>query len=125
MKPLEPTDKIKTCLDILIDVQMDIQSCFTSPLKPERVLHEVLLLYEITEQQLFRFWYIKVKRVYMFLLYEVCFLDYEKITEIAKCRNELEVIQGIEKIKTSMRKDIKLLTDVARIVERMKTYSEM
>ena len=61
----------------------------------------------------------------MFLLYEVCFLDYEKITEIAKCRNELEVIQGIEKIKTSMRKDIKLLTDVARILERMKTYSEM
>lgn len=125
MKTLEPADKMKTCLDILIDAQMDVQSCFTSPLEPERVLREVLLLYEITEQQLFRFGYIKVKRVYMFLLYEACFLDYEKITEIAKCRNKLEVIHGIEKIKTSMRKDIKLLSDVARIVERMKTYSKM
>ena len=84
----------------------------------------MLLWYKITERQLFSFRYIKVKRLYMFLLYEACFWDYERIAETTKCRNELEVIQGIEKIKAAMRKDINLLADVGGIVDRMKAYSE-
>ncbi len=125
MKCLEPTDKVKTCLEILLDAQMDVRGYLTEPFKPEGLLKEVLFWYKITEQQLFSFRHIKVKRLYMFLLYEACFLDYERIAEMTKCRNELEVIQGIEKIKAAMRKDINLLADVGGIVDRMKAYSEM
>lgn len=125
MKCLEPTDKVKTCLEILMDAQMDVRGYLTEPLKPERLLKEVLFWYKITERQLFLFRYIKVKRLYMFLLHEACFLDYPQIAEITKCKNELEVIQGIEKIKVAMRKDINLLANVGGIVDRMKAYSEM
>jgi len=125
MKCLEPTDKVKTCLEILLDAQMDVRGYLTKPMKPESLLKEVLFWYKLTERQLFSFKYIKVKRLYMFLLYEACFLDYPKIAEITKCKNELEVIQGIEKIKVAMRKDINLLANVGGIVDRMKAYSEM
>lgn len=123
MKCLEPTDKVKTCLEILMDARMNVRGYLTKPLKQEALLKEVLFWYKITERQLFSFRYIKVKRLYMFLLYEACFLDYEKIAEITKCRNELEVILGIEKIKAAMRKDINLLANAGGIVDRMKAYS--
>lgn len=125
MRYLEPTDKVKTCHEILQDAQMDIRGNLTESMKPERLLKEMLSWYKITERQLLSFRYVKVRRLYMFLLREVCFLDYEKIAEIVKCRNELEVIQGIEKIKTTMRKDKKLLADARGIVDRVKTDSEM
>ncbi len=125
MKCLEPTDKVKTCLEILLDAQMDVRGYLTEPLKPEELLKEVLFWYKITERQLFSLRYIKVKRLYMFLLYEACFLDYKKVAEMARCKNELEAIHGIEKIKAAMRKDINLLANAGGIVDRMKAYSEI
>lgn len=125
MKCLEPTDKVKSCYEILLDVQMDVKGYLTEPMKPDWLLKEILLWYKITERQLFSFRYIKVKRLYMFLLHEACFLDYEKIAEIVKCRNEPEVIQEIEKVKAAMRKDKNLLADARGIVDRVKADSEM
>lgn len=125
MRYLEPTDKVKTCHEILQDAQMDIRGNLTESMKPERLLKEMLSWYKITERQLLSFRYIKVKRLYMFLLHEVCFLDYEKIAEIVKCRNEPEVIREIEQIKTTMRKDKKLLAAARGIVDRVKADSEM
>lgn len=125
MKCLEPTDKVKTCHEILLNAQMYMRGYLTESMKPERLLKEMLSWYKITERQLLSFRYIKVKSLYMFLLHEVCFLDYEKIVEIVKCRNELEVIQGIEKVKAAMRKDKNLLADARGIVDRVKADSEM
>ena len=125
MKSLEPTDKSKTCIDILNEAQMNVRSYLTKPLQPELVLKEVLSWYKITEQQLFRFRYIKVKRLYMFLLQEACFLDYTKIAEMTRCNNELQVIQSIEKIKETMKKERILLANVGGIVERAKAFAEM
>ena len=104
---------------------MDGRGYLKESMKPESLLKEMLSWYKITERQLLSFRYIKVKRLYMFLLHEVCFLDYEKIAEIVKCRNEPEVIRGIEQIKTTMRKDKKLLAAARGIVDRVKTDSEM
>jgi len=125
MKSLEPTDKAKNCMDILIDAQMDIRSYLTEPLEPGRLLEEVLRWYKITEQKLYHFRYIKVRRLYMFLLHEACFWNYEKIAEETKCKNELVAIQHIEKIKEAMRKDRILLAEAGGIVERLKSYSEL
>ncbi len=125
MNCLEPTDKVKTCLEILLDAQMNVRGYLTEPFKPERLLKEVLFWYKITERQLFSFRYIKVRRLYMFLLHEACFLDYGKIAQIAKCRNELEVVRDIDKIKAAMRKDINLLADAGGIVDRIKAHSEI
>lgn len=125
MKYLKPTDKVKTCLEILLDAQMDVRGYLMEPLNPERLLKEVLFWYKITERQLFSFKYIKVKRLYMFLLHEACFMDYEKIAEMMKCKNEIEVVKGIEKIKEVMRKDKILLANAGGIVDRMKAFSEM
>lgn len=36
MKCLELTDKTKTCLDILLETQMDVCKYFKAPLKPEK-----------------------------------------------------------------------------------------
>ena len=124
MKCLEPTDKTKTCLDILLEAQTDVSGYFKAPQKPEEVLQEILHQYGITETQLYQFRYIKVKRLYMFLLHEVSSSNYEKIAELTKCRNELEVIHGIEKIKAAMRKDSALLAKAGEIVDRLKAYSE-
>jgi len=125
MRLLEPTDKPKTCIDILKEAQMNVRSCLTKPLKPELVLKEVLSWYKITEQQLYQFRYIKVKRLYMFLLQEACFLEYKEIAEKTRCSNELQVIQAIEKIKETMKKDGALLANVGGIVERAKAFAEM
>lgn len=125
MKSLEPTDKRKNCMDILLDAQMDIRSYLTEPLDQEKLLEEVLRWYKITEQQLYQFRYAKIRRLYMFLLHEACFWNYEKIAEATKCKNELEVIQHIEKIKAAMRKDKILLANAGGIVERLKSYSEL
>lgn len=125
VRSLEPNDKVKTCLEILLDAQMNVRGYLEKPLDSEELLKEVLLWYKITERQLFSIRYIKVKRVYMFLLYEACFLEYEEIAEMTNCKNKLEVIRGIEKIEATMRKDIKLLADVGGIVDRMKAFSEM
>lgn len=125
MKSLEPTDKPKMCIDILKEAQMNVRSYLTKPLQPELVLKEVLSWYKITEQQLFRLRYIKVKRLYMFLLQEACFLDYKKIAEMTRCYNELQVIQAIEKIKETMKKDSVLLANVGGIVERAKAFAEI
>jgi len=125
VRNLEPNDKIKTCLEILLDAEMNVRGYLEKPLDPKELLKEVLLWYKITERQLFSFRYIKVKRVYMFLLYETCLLEYAEIAEMTNCKNELEVIRGIEKIEAAMRKDIDLLADVGGIVDRMKAFSEM
>lgn len=125
MKSLKPTDKRKNCMDILLDAQMDIRSYLTEPLDQEKLLEEVLRWYKITKQQLYQFRYAKIRRLYMFLLYEACFWNYEKIAEATKCKNELEVIQHIEKIKAAMRKDKILLANAGGIVERLKSYSEL
>ena len=99
MRLLEPTDKTKTCIDILKEAQMNVRSNLTEPIQPELVLKEILSCYRITEQQLYRLRYIKVKRLYMFLLQEASFLDSEKIAEMTGCSSELQVIQAIERIK--------------------------
>ena len=125
MKSLEPTDKPKTCIDILKEAQMNVRSYLTKPLQPELVLKEVLSWYKITEQQLYQFRYIKVKRLYMFLLQEACFLEYKEIAEKTRCSNELQVIQAIEKIKETMKKDSVLLANVGGIVERAKAFAGM
>ena len=125
VRNLEPNDKVKTYLEILLDAQMNVRGYLEKPLDPKELLKEVLLWYKITERQLFSFRYIKVKRVYMFLLYEACLLEYEEIAEMTNCKNELEVIREIEKIEAAMRKDIELLADVGGIVDRMKAFSEM
>lgn len=125
MKCLEPTDKVKTSYDILMDAQMDLRRYIQKPIKSVEVLHEVLQWYHITEEQLFLYRNNQIKRVYMFLLHEVSFLNYEEIVEIVKCKNESEVIQGIEKIKERMRKDRYLLYEVAGIVERLKSLAEI
>lgn len=117
MNTLGPTDKRKTSLDILIDAQMDIRSLFPSPLEPERVLQEVLHWYKISERHLYQLRYIKVKRLYMFLLQEVSSLDYVQIAKLTKCRTEIEVIDGIDKIKAAMRKDQVLLANAKGIVD--------
>jgi len=119
MRPLEPLDKAKTCSDILIDARINVRNYIASPMEPKRILHEVLYCYKITERQLFKLRHIKAKRVYMFLLYEACFLDYGEIADKAKCHNELEVILGIEKIKVAMRKDRSLLANVGGIVDKL------
>lgn len=125
MKSLEPTDKRKTCVDILQGVQMNVRNYLEKPLKPEVVLHEVLAWYKITEQQLFQFRHIKEKRLFMFLLHEACNLHYEKIAETAKCKSELQVIHEIEKIKEAMKKDRIMLANMGGIVERAKALTEM
>jgi len=125
MKCLEPTDKVKTCYDIFVDAQMDVRGYFKSPIKQERVLLEILRWYEITEKQLYQLKYLKVKRLYMFLLHEISFLDYEKIAKLTNCRYELQVVQGIEKIRAVMRKDKDLLLTVGGIIDRLKAYSEL
>lgn len=125
MKCLEPTDKVKTSYDILMDAQIDLRRYIQKPIKSVEVLHEVLQWYHITEEQLFLYRNNQIKRVYMFLLHEVSFLNYEEIVEIVKCKNESEVIQGIEKIKERMRKDRYLLYEVAGIVERLKSLAEI
>ena len=55
MKWLEPTDKTKTCLDILLEAQMDVSGYFKAPQKSEEVLQEILHQYGITETQLYQF----------------------------------------------------------------------
>lgn len=125
MRSLEPTDRAKNCMDILIDAQMDIRSYLTEPLDQGKLLEEVLRWYKITEQQLYQFRYAKVKRLYMFLLHEACFWNYEKIAKATNCKNEFEVIQHIKKIKATMRKDKILLANAGGIVERLKSYSEL
>lgn len=125
VRSLESNDKVKTCLDILLDIQMNVRGYLSKPLEPKELLKEVLLWYKITERQLFSFRYIKIKRVYMFLLYEACFLEYGEIAEMTNCKDESEVIRGIEKIEIAMRKDINLLADVGGIVDRMKAFVEI
>lgn len=125
MKSLEPTDKPKPCIDVLKEVQMNVRCYLTKPLQPELVLKEVLSWYKITEQQLYQFSYIKVKRLYMFLLHEACYLEYKRIAEITNCSSELQVIQAIDKIKGTMKKDNILLANVGGIVERAKAFAEM
>ena len=125
MRLLEPTDKPKTCIDILKEAQMNVRGYLTKPLQSELVLKEVLSWYKITEQQLYQFRYIKVKRLYMFLLQEACFLESKEIAEKTRCSNELQVIQAIEKIKEIMKKDSVLLANVGGIVERAKAFAEM
>ena len=125
MKLLEPTDKPKTCIDILKEAQMNVRSYLTKPLQPELVLKEVLFWYKITDQQLYQFRYIKVKRLYMFLLQEACFLESKEIAEKTRCSNESQVIQAIEKIKEIMKKDSVLLANVGGIVDRAKAFAEM
>lgn len=117
---LEPTDREKNCFDILMEAQMDVRGYLKEPLEQEEILSEMLLWFGLTERQLYMHRYIKYKRVYIFLLYEACFCNYKQIVELTKCRDELEVIQGIEKIKKIMRKDKYLLCDVCGIVERTK-----
>ena len=125
MKFLEPTDKEKSCIDILRDAQLDVCSCLINPLHPERVLYEVLYCYKITEQQLFQFRYTKIRRLYQFLLYEACLLDYKKIAEMTRCSNELQVVQAIDKITETMKKDSVLLANAVAIVERAKVFVEI
>lgn len=125
MKFLEPTDKAKSCIDILRDAQLDVCSCLTNPLHPESVLYEVLYCYKITEQQLFQFRYIKIRRLYQFLLHEACLLDYKKIAEMTRCSNELQVVQAINKITESMKIDSVLLANAVGIVERTKVFAEI
>lgn len=125
MRLLEPTDKPKTCIDILKEAQMNVRGYLTKPLQPELVQKEVLSWYKITEQQLYQFRYIKIRRLYMFLLQEACFLESKEIAEKTRCSNELQVIQAIEKIKEIMKKDSVLLANVGGIVERAKAFAEM
>ena len=125
MRELEPNDKVRACIDILLDAQMDVRGYVKQPLTPKLVLEEVLFWYKIKEKQLFSFRYAKVKRIYMFLLYEACFLEYEEIAEMTNCKNEFEVIREIDKIKAAMRKDLNLLADVGGIVDRAKAISEI
>lgn len=125
MKSLEPTDKPKTCIDILKEAQMNVRGYLTEPLPPELVLKEILSWYKITERQLYQFRYIKVKRLYMFLLQEACFLDSKKIAEMTRCSSELQVIQAIVKIKETMKKDSVLLANAGGIVERAKAFAKM
>lgn len=125
MKSLESTDKPKPCIDVLKEAQMNIRSYLAKPLQPELILKEVLSWYKITEQQLYQFKYIKVKRLYMFLLHEACSLEYKKIADITNCSSELQVIQAIDKIKETMKKDNILLANVGDIVERAKVFAEM
>lgn len=125
MKCLEPTDKVKTNYDILIDAQMELRGYIQKPIKSVEVLHEVLQWYHITEEQLLLYRNNQIKRVCMFLLHEVSFLNYEEIVKIIQCKNESEVIQGIEKIKEKMRRDRYLLYEIAGIVERLKSLAEI
>lgn len=125
MKSLESTDKPKTCIDILKEAQINVRSYLIKPLQPELVLKEVLSWYKITEQQLYQFRYFKVRKLYMFLLQEACFLESKEIAEKTRCSNELQVIQVIEKIKETMKKDSVLLANVGGIVERVRAFVEM
>lgn len=125
MKCLKPIDEAKTSYDILMDAQMNIREYFEKPIKSKYVLKEILGWYHITEEKLFLYRYNRIKRVYMFLLHEVSFLDYGEISKIVNLKRELEVIYGIEKIKADIRKDIDLSADIVAIVERLKSYSEV
>ncbi|MBE5879091.1 MAG: hypothetical protein E7288_03830 [Lachnospiraceae bacterium] len=125
MKCLEPTDKKKACIHILLDAQMDVRGYLSKPFKQEELLKEVLFWYKITEKQLFSFRYVKVKRVYMFLLYGACFMEYAEIAKKTKCRDEAETIREIEKAKAAMRKDKMMMANVSGIVDRMKAFAEM